>query len=247
VVIDVAGGHGALAALFLITTSATKAVVIDPAQVGNHSVERAWRKFWQSSNKKLKYRNECLRTGLPTELNKALRSTTPDKVLVLACHACQHLSEEILDIACHFGVCSAVMPCCQKDLTRGSSWKNTSKNLGIRIDHVMDLLLAGKHMSRPNFEVRIKCLDPKITPQNRIIMCRPITINDISRNEYEMNRKQAHTKLETAYRRAHALSPKKHGVSVSNLIPSILSPVPLGYIALGFVMGVGASKLVHQR
>ena len=42
-VLDVAGGHGALGALFLITTpTVRRAVVIDPAMVGNAAVERAW-------------------------------------------------------------------------------------------------------------------------------------------------------------------------------------------------------------
>ena len=39
-VIDVAGGHEALGALFLLTTTIPQAVVIDPARVGN--VRKAW-------------------------------------------------------------------------------------------------------------------------------------------------------------------------------------------------------------
>jgi len=122
IVIDVAGGHGALAALFLTFTSATKAVVIDPALVGGGGVERAWKEDF-FPQKELIYRTECLRTGLPSELEMALMNTNPQRILVIACHACQHLSEETLDIATKYGVHVAVMPCCQKDLTEGSSWK----------------------------------------------------------------------------------------------------------------------------
>lgn len=183
-VIDVAGGHGALAALFLITTSAQHAIVIDPAQVGNGGVMKAWGTPFMDRTTLL-YRHECLRTALPDELQQQLKYTSPDRVLVVACHACQHLSEEIVQIACRFGVHVAVMPCCQKDHSPGMSWKSTSQNLNIPIEITMDLLLAGKCMSWSSnsfaaedngvvvpYDVRIKMIDRAITPQNRIIIAR---------------------------------------------------------------------------
>ena len=222
IIIDVAGGHGALAALFLIMIpSATEAIVIDPANVGQHGVTKAWKKDF-FPNKTLRYRYECLRTALPDELQRiqslsselsspsqtsnastsCTTSTTTKRlpnVLVVGCHACQHLSEEILHISCcntqfHNIVHSvAVMPCCQKDHSSGQTWKNTSKNLNIPIAKVMDLLLAGKVMgsnsisgtaaaaaadsstttTRPSYyyDVRMKSIDATITPQNRIIIC----------------------------------------------------------------------------
>jgi hypothetical protein len=211
VVVDVAGGHGALAALYLVTMPSTKhAIVIDPAQVGGGGVDRAWKRFFPT--KTLRYRYECLRTGLPDELNRILQVTPRHRVLVVACHACQHLSEEILDIACRFGVHVAVMPCCQKDHS-GGSWKDTSKNLAIPMAKVMDLLLAGKMMGgfRQSHEVRMKTIDSKVTPQNRIIICRALSEN----NDHEPNGHnlasssqasmvaRAHEKLGRAYRKAH--------------------------------------------
>jgi hypothetical protein len=110
------------------------------------------------------------------------------------------LSEEILEIACGFGVSAAVMPCCQKDPSPGSTWKATSKNLGIPVEKVMDLLLAGKMMSWPNtgnaYDVRIKMIDEKITPQNRIVLCRYLENPKRSTDE-------AHEKLKRIYRKAH--------------------------------------------
>jgi hypothetical protein len=203
-VIDVAGGHGALAALFLITTSAKHAMVIDPARVGVGGVQRAWGKFW--GEKELQFRHECLRTGLPAALDRALETTTADRILVVACHACQHLSDEVLQISCRHGVHAAVMPCCQKDLSPGSSWKSTSKNLGIPIEKTMDLLLAGKCMSwgtgdvaKVAYDVRMKLIDPAISPQNRVIVCRARKIGDERRQDIA----KAHHKLEVAYRMAH--------------------------------------------
>jgi 8-oxo-dGTP pyrophosphatase MutT (NUDIX family)/antitoxin component of RelBE/YafQ-DinJ toxin-antitoxin module len=211
VVLDVAGGHGALAALLLVTTSAKEAVVIDPADVGKQGVTRAWRHYFKG--KRLDYRYECLRTGLHAELNRFLKQgIEPSRILVVACHACQHLSDEILEIACSkYGVAAAVMPCCQRD-TKGS-WKSTSKNLGLSIATVMDLLLAGKAMSWSlPYDVRMKTIDAKITPQNRVILCRPLDQKDTTEVD------KAHARLEQAYRSAHHLpkqrpTPRKIDVS----------------------------------
>ena len=174
VVLDVAGGHGCLGALFLICTSAFKAVVIDPADVGNGSVVRAWGSDFIGNDKQLLYRHECLRRGLPDEIEKALSITTRDRILVVACHACQHLSSEILNISSRYGVHVSVSPCCQKDQSPGGCWKDVSKNLSIPVAKVMDILQCGRMMALGTYDVRLKMIDSKITPQNRIIVCRSL-------------------------------------------------------------------------
>ena len=55
------------------------------------------------------------------------RRTAFANVLVVACHACQHLSEEVLQIAHLYRVHCAVLPCCQTDLSPGAPWKATAK------------------------------------------------------------------------------------------------------------------------
>lgn len=215
VVIDVAGGHGALAGIFLVfVPSVQRAVVLDPAQVGGDSVLRAWGKAFIDKNNnndnnraqvssRLEYRHECLRTGLPDELTKALQFTTPDRILVIASHACQHLSDEILQIASDHGVHAAVLPCCQKDVSPGSSFKHLGHQLNVPVAHVMDILLAGKALSwYTNFaDVRIKLLDSNLTPQNRLIMCRSRYGENCGRAGLV---DKAHSRLQVAYRRAHA-------------------------------------------
>jgi 8-oxo-dGTP pyrophosphatase MutT (NUDIX family) len=238
VVIDVAGGHGALAALFLVCTSATKAVVVDPAQVGQGGVARAWKDFY--GDKTLLYRPECLRTGLPAELKAALAMTTADRILVVACHACQHLSEETLEIACRFGVHAAVMPCCQKDLSPGSTWKSTSKRLGLPIATVMDILVAGKMMAAGSHDIRMKSIDSKITPQNRIIVCRALQEPLKNKNE---DVEKAHAKLETAYRAAHGGASRK---KKRNLPSEFVTP-PIAYLAIGFAAGMFTALSFARR
>jgi Methyltransferase domain len=234
VVIDVAGGHGALAALFLICTSATKAVVVDPGLVGGGGVEQAWKADF-FPHKELVYRIECLRTGLPAELERALSMTSPQRILVVACHACQHLSEETLDIATHHGVHVAVMPCCQKDLSEGSSWKQTSKNLSIPIGPTMDLLLAGKMMASLEYIVRMKLIDPKITPQNRIIICQNMGVNVTATNSKVQ---LAHAKLARAYRRAHSSSKRgQESLAARAWNMTTRAATPVLYIGVGFLIG----------
>lgn len=204
-VIDVAGGHGALAALFLITMpSISSAVVIDPAQVGN--VRQTWGEFLPSQA--LRFRHECLRTGLPSEIEHALQCVAPHRILVVACHACQHLSDEVLAIATSYRVKAAVMPCCQRDVSPSGSWKNTSKNLKVPFAVAMDLLLAGKYLGCDGYDVRMKMIDATITPQNRVILCRPIDV--MNERNVDTARKSVdvmHSKLQRVYVKAH----QQHG------------------------------------
>lgn len=257
-VIDVAGGHGALAALFLLTTSAHTATVVDPARVGQ--IRTAWGDFLQANDgsrkKSLRFRHECLRTGLPAELALALRQTRPDRILVVACHACQHLSDEVLEISRWHGVHAAVMPCCQKDPTPGSNWKAASQKLGIPIEKTMDLLLAGKCMTWDAhgsycYDVRMKFIDATITPQNRIIVCRAVAASNENNNNNPQQDwiARAHRKLEKAYRRAHADTTSSSGPvanTSSSIAPAALSLLQdvrfLGGTAFGFLLAVAVFR-----
>ncbi len=136
VVIDVAGGHGLVAWLFLLLErQVEEAVVVDPADVksGKRGLAQAWGAFLPSSgststttsNDGVRYRHECLRTGLPAELADCARRGK--RVLVVACHACSHLSWEVAAIAQRHGAHVAVMPCCQNDLD--GNWKALAKAL----------------------------------------------------------------------------------------------------------------------
>lgn len=218
-VIDVAGGHGALAGLLLILIPSVKrAVVVDPAQVGNNGVEKAWGDFYKYHGKELHYRYECLRTGLAAEIDRAIQKEQihPSRILIVACHACQHLTDETLEIACSYGVHIAVMSCCQKDHT-GGAWKAVGKsilqdsNVNLGIAPIMDLLTCGKIMSWRNgidagveYQVRLKFIDSKITPQNRLILCKALD-RGIDSSEKEAIAK-AHARLELAYGKAHKQS-----------------------------------------
>jgi 8-oxo-dGTP pyrophosphatase MutT (NUDIX family) len=208
-ILDVAGGHGALGALFLAVGAAQQAVVIDPADVGGGAVRRAWHVFLQG--KVLRYRHEVLQTGLPAELARAteILGISPRRILVVACHACQHLSDQIVEISCRHGVHVAVMPCCQRDLSPGGSWRVVSQRLAVPVEVVMDVLLAGKAMSwcvgqalGTSYDVRIKVVAGSATPQNRLVLCRADPLAAGRRTEAM---ETAQGRLDLAYRRAHRM------------------------------------------
>ena len=232
VILDVAGGHGALGAMLLILfPTATHAVVIDPAastleaeqQQTYTGVQQAWKDFLTGPSHKedmrLTYRSECLLSALPNILQTLTSSRPmhdennnnnntnrmihhPSHILVVACHACQHLSEATIQIAYSYGVHVAVMPCCQKDHI--GSFKAFAKTNHLPLATVMDILLAGKcqswmiqqdisqaiddalslsssssstsssSSSRQHFtyQVKMRTIDSSITPQNRLILCK---------------------------------------------------------------------------
>lgn len=236
VVIDVAGGHGCLAALMLVLTSAKRAVVIDPAEVGKNGVSRAWGDFYKGKN--LVFRHECLRTGLREELDQTLNgmNVSAGRVIVLACHACQHLSDETLEISCEYGVHAAVMPCCQKDLD-GSTWKSASKRLDIHFPSVMDILMAGKVMAWDSgkaagvsYQVRMKSIDEKITPQNRIILCKASSRDDSSLSRKNKAKMEQHERLQRAYGKAHSKPTKRKKLDFSQQGFSLHSAM-IGFVA----------------
>jgi 8-oxo-dGTP pyrophosphatase MutT (NUDIX family) len=199
VILDVAGGHGALAAILMLLFDVQNAVVIDPADVGKGSVKRAWGSFLEG--RRLEFRHECLRTGLVAELDRFLSlGVAPERILVVACHACQHLSEETLQIACaKYRATAAIMPCCQKDVSPGGAWKQTSRNLNLPLPSVMDLLLAGKVMAW-SYDVRMKTIHENITPQNRVILCRPYCFGEEVKKVIV---DKSHERLKRAYKKAH--------------------------------------------
>ncbi len=268
VVIDVAGGHGALCALLLmllpnnkLQSSSLDGVVIDPAENIHNGVFKAWGDFYHNTKVHhvgqrktlqdvLRYRHEDLRTGLRTEIDRALdiASISPKQILVVACHACQHLTDETLQIACSYGVHVAVMPCCQKDSLSGGSFKELSKRLNMNIGVLMDLLTVGKVMSWNNgrdkgikYQVKVKLIDEKITPQNRIILCRAKKMEEHDWEEDVID--DAHNRLARAYQKAHGNTKK----SMKTMCYKLISSVCIKSVGVGLITGVIISFTLRRR
>ncbi len=249
-------------------TSARHSIVVDPAEVGQGGVEKAWAKYYEG--KILSYRYECLRSGIKDEIDKAVKQgISRERILVVACHACQHLSEETCEIATKMGVNIAVMPCCQVDIGIGAgSWKSLSKNLKIPFAPIMDILLAGKIKSwgtgkeaGVSYNVRIKLIDKNITPQNRLIVGKIISQEcKVDNND---NRDVAHRRLQSIYEKAHKNSrtipesktdkncnDRTNGLTVTNsivLTNLVKSKHFLTSLTIGFILGCTCSTLVMKH
>eukprot|EP00754_Rhynchopus_humris_P001406 Rhum_TRINITY_DN10829_c0_g2::Rhum_TRINITY_DN10829_c0_g2_i1::g.40591::m.40591 len=158
VVVDVAGGHGMLAALFLVLEGARRggtggveqAIVLDPAHCssGRRRVDAAWgrEKYGfvsapfeaeggccggggsgevqgsvaeaAAAPNRLSYINDTIEGAL----QRVLACFDPHEVLVVSCHACQHLTDDTCRIAAAqrvYGI--ATMACCHKFPT--DTWK----------------------------------------------------------------------------------------------------------------------------
>ena len=146
-----------------------------------------------------------------------------------------------MQIAASYGSQIACMPCCQKDYL--GRWKQMAKSLNTSVGVVMDMLSAGK-MIQAGYDVKVKLVDPKITPQNRLIMCRKVndqhdparaTCNSANTSSKVAKAKQ---RLEKAYDRAH------HKISPNTLknndIPrnQNLFPSHKAINAISFISGI---------
>lgn len=188
VVIDVAGGHGILAALVLIYGRARRAVVVDPHRPQNaESLLKAWAPFLAQASAASgasgaaagadavagasgehpaphlpihgapapreraspvsgapEYLQEDLRTALPR-----LLAAERGRVLVLACHACAHLTEQIVAACAARRPLAAdfcVMPCCQR---APQALKQATKAMRVDVGAAMDFVLMGERAWGP--------------------------------------------------------------------------------------------------
>jgi hypothetical protein len=227
-IIDVAGGHGILAALCLVYGKAPRVVVVDPHRPPNaDAVLAAWAPFLARAARDSRAEHSdsddasgasdgrggaaasaparfdtsgsagraaaaeldgraavdgrgsvgCV--GAPEYVHEALRTALPrllaeaqGPVLVLACHACAHLSEALVQICAARRPAAAdfaIMPCCQR--SPGAFKLAAAKGLGLELGAAMDMVLVGKCMQL-GFECSVRLLDRTITPQNRLIIGR---------------------------------------------------------------------------
>ena len=220
-IIDVCGGHGAVAHwLLLRLRSAGQATVIDPAEcaAGRTKVEAVFSPYLKGG--KVKYVNERLEVALAREIGNS-----PATTLVVACHACQYLTKRILEVCEELSVAYvASMPCCQKDETGGemviyedttpanlrrpfltssfAGLRELAKKANMSVGVVSDIQMAG-WLSR-HYEVKVSLIDPRITPVNRVItgQIRCSTSFAATRALDEKSELQ----LERAYRKAHKIS-----------------------------------------
>ena len=158
-VIDVAGGHGLLAHLMLLLDdSSPEALVIDPspAQSGD-ALRAAFAAEWPRLDTRV--------VVVEGDLTRVSLASTD---LVVSCHACGALTDQVLDAASDARARVAVLPCCH-DLRTGdvgplAGWLDGP----MAIDAVRAMRLAGR-----GYTVRTQTIPQAITPKNRLLIAVP--------------------------------------------------------------------------
>lgn len=214
--IDVCGGHGLIALLCLIFRVAESALVIDPCQPLSHqALLRMWAPLLgihiQSADAKeelsleeLLYDRRDMHLALPEQIARLMQAgAAREEIIVVACHACAHLTTSILDICSDLRVRVCVMSCCHKDRSPFAV-KGVAKTLGMPLGAAMDLITMGRMIER-GFDVRWRSIDPEITDQNRILCCFPKSEEQLEteRQQREEETKQRTERLLTVYNAAH--------------------------------------------
>ena len=157
-VVDLAGGHGLLAqALLLLDDSSPSALVVDAslppsAERLQASLVAAW--------PRLRDRVAFVRAPLETVCIE------PDDVVV-SCHACGGLTDQVLDLAVRARARVAVLPCC-----------HDVRNAPARLDGWMDAALAqdvdrAQRLAVAGYDVWTQTIPPDITPKNRLLVGAP--------------------------------------------------------------------------
>ena len=165
-VIDCCGGHGLVGALYVRFGRAAR-VVIDKFRPPAFDHLGAALELPPGV---LAYAEADVTTELPRQLALAKAAGhSPVDVIVVAVHACAHLTDRVADACINGGVDFAVMPCCHRDATPGSTMRQVASALGIHVHAAVDVARLGAWASR-GYDCRFRTIDDSITPENRVLI-----------------------------------------------------------------------------
>ena len=155
-IVDVAGGHGLLAqALLILDDSSASALVVDPklpqsAAKLHEAVTREWPRLAG------RVTFDAGRTGSVL--------VRPDDVVV-SCHACGPLTDEVLALAVAARARVAVLPCCHD--VRG--FQASTLNAWLEPALAIDVARAAR-LEAGGYRVWTQTIPKDITPKNRLLL-----------------------------------------------------------------------------
>jgi hypothetical protein len=157
-VVDVAGGHGLLAAVMLLLDATSEAAcVVDPAPpASRQALFDSLTGIWP-------------RLAVVGHTGQALDAFPVDAGdVVVSCHACGALTDQVLDVAAAAGARVAVLPCCH----------DCGPGAGGALDGWMDTALAidvqrALALERRGYTVWTRTIPAAVTPKNRLLIGRP--------------------------------------------------------------------------
>ena len=165
-VVDLACGHALLAhVLLLLDDSSPSALAIDshvPSSAAKiaESLQRHWPRL----------------AGRVTILEAPMASVAAEPGdLLVSCHACGRLSDDVLDkaVAAHARV--VVLPCCHE------AGKHDEGGLGGWLDSALAIdVTRAARLERAGYAVHTQLIPRAITPKNRLLLAAPAS-NDLAR------------------------------------------------------------------
>lgn len=155
-IVDVAGGHGLLGqALWLLDQSSPAVVVVDPAVPPSAAtLHAALVDEWPLLAERTQF--------VKADLNEVQLSQDD---LVVSCHACGALTDQVLAAAVAARAAVAVMPCCHDAATSPTGGLTGWMDEALAIDVVRALGL-----SQAGYDVTTVQIPAEITPKHRVLV-----------------------------------------------------------------------------
>lgn len=158
-VLDLAAGHGLLAyCLLLLDDSSPEAICVDRRMPGSaQKIREVMELRWPRLQNRVRF-IEGPFSSVPVQAGD----------LVVSCHGCGQLTDDVLDLAIGAGARVAVLPCCQAlntaDTGGLSGWLDGP--LAVDVTRAARLRNAG-------YQVRTQTIPEEITPKNRLLLGEP--------------------------------------------------------------------------
>lgn len=155
-VVDLAGGHGLLAqALLLLDDSSASALVVDPALPPSAArLHDALTREWPR-----------LANRVTFEAGRIQDVTVQPDDLVVSCHACGALTDEVLALAATACARVAVLPCCHDAGAYSSGALNGWLEPALAID-----VARATRLAAAGYRVWTQTIPADITPKNRLLL-----------------------------------------------------------------------------
>ena len=171
-IIDCAGGHGALGMVFKLHQWNAKVIIGDLHTPDSFfSLRSAWFSQEEVSNGLVEHRKMDIRDrGWLLRLLCA-EQVAPEDCAVVGCHVCNALTDELIDECLGAHVEFAIMGCCHgRTGSQGRATKDSAKELGVSLGTLVDMTRLGVIMKQDGFIAKLRTIDASITPENRILI-----------------------------------------------------------------------------
>jgi hypothetical protein len=172
-IVDCAGGHGALGIAFkrLGRHKVLKVIVGDLHCPSSFATMRAAWLPTEGTAHCVEHRTIDLRDRGWLQRLLVQEHMAPQECGIIGCHVCNRLSDELIDECMNANVEFCVLGCCHGDTSKqGRATKISAKELGVSLGMLVDTARYGVIAGRDGYMAKIKTIDAKITPENRILV-----------------------------------------------------------------------------